>query len=192
MSETTTSAVWTPDKLNALSREELIELFLTLPSPTLEEFDGEFEGYGARYLEDLEEHYRSVGLGKWIGKGYRAERYGGFEGHGYNLWGRDGRVIRGIKFGWGLGTSMLDGGPCIVMHYAAFSNMYADLDLIDEIRRAEPGLYLGLAITAEPSPLAPDPGGPNGRSFPSTFLLAGPDAPWSGPDEPDAEHRAGS
>ena len=70
--------------------------------------------------------------------------------------------------------------------------MYAELGLIDEIRRAEPGLYLGLAITAEPSPLAPDPGGPSGRSYPSTFLLAAPDATWAGPDELDAYHRADS
>jgi hypothetical protein len=76
------------------------------------------------------------------------------------------------------------------MHYAAFSNMYAELDLIDEIRRADTGLYLGLAITADPSPLAPDPGGPNGRSYPSTFLLAGPNAPWAGPDDPGGEHRS--
>jgi hypothetical protein len=190
LSETTTSTVWTPATLNALSREELIELFRGLPSPTVQEFDGEFDGYGAVYLEDLEDHYLQMGLGKWLGKGYRAEPYGDWEGHGYNLWGTRDGVARRIKFGWGLGTSMLDGGPCIVMHYSAFSNMYADLDLIDEIRRVDDGLYLGLAITAEPSPLAPDPGGPNGRSFPSTFLLEGPTAPWVGPDDPDGEHTA--
>src|SRR5581483_9345167 len=123
---------WTPAALNALSREELIELCRTLPAPTLEEFDGEFDGYGAVYLASLEDEYLRMGLGKWLGKGYRAERYGDWAGHGYNLWGTKSGVVRSIKFGWGLGSSMLDGGSCIVMHYSVFSNMYADLDVIDE------------------------------------------------------------
>ena len=122
---------WTAAKLNALSREELIGLFLDLPSPSLAEFDGEFEGHGAPYLPNLERHYLHAGLGKWLGKGYLAEPHGEWEGHGYNLWGTESGVTRRIRFGWGLGTSMLDGGPCILMHYSAFSNMYAELDLID-------------------------------------------------------------
>lgn len=174
-------------ELNRLSRHELIELFLGLQVPALEEFSGEFDGYGAAYLPDLDDYYRSIGLGKWLGKGYRTEAHGEWAGHGYNLWGREEGVIRRMRFGWGLGTSMLDGRGCILMHYSAFANDFGELDLVDEIRRVADGVYLGLATTRVPSPLCPEPGGLQGRSLESTFLLVGPAGAWVGPDDRTGE-----
>jgi hypothetical protein len=186
MVETTTAVV---DELNALSRDELVERFLGLEPPTAEEFVGELDGFAAAYLplSDVDAFYRSHGLGTWLGKGYRIERHGDWLGHGYNLWDTDGGVIRTMRFGWGLGTSMLDGRGCVLMHYSAFENAFGKLDLVDEIRRAANGVFLGLATTAEPSPLAPLSGGPNGRALESTFLLVGPVREWVGPDDPSSE-----
>ncbi len=176
-------------ELNALSRDELVERFLDLESPAAEEFVGELDGHAAAYLSegDVDAFYRSHGLGVWLGKGYRIERHGDWLGHGYNLWDTGAGVIRKMRFGWGPGTSMLDGRGCILMHYSAFDNAFGKLDLVDEIRRAADGVFLGLATTVEPSPLAPRPGGPNGRSLESTFLLVGPVREWVGPDDPSSE-----
>jgi len=187
MSEIVESTSRTVEELNGLSREQLLDRFLELEPPTAAEFDGEFDGHGAPFLPNLDDYYRSVGLGAWLGKGYRLEPHRDWQGHGYNLWRTDDGVIRCFRFGWGLGTSMLDGRGCLVMHYSAFANHFGSLDLIDEIRRVEPGVYLGLASTREPSPLSPERGGPQGRALPSSFLLVGPCREWVGPDRPDAE-----
>jgi hypothetical protein len=175
------------DELNALLRDELVERFLGLEPPTAEEFVGELDGVAAAYLPEVDAFYRSHGLGTWLGKGYRIERHGDWLGHGYNLWATDTGVIRTMRFGWRLSTSMLDGRGCMLMHYSAFENAFGKLDLVDEIRRAADGVYLGLATTLEPSPLCPQPGGPNGRSLESTFLLVGPVREWVGPDDPSSE-----
>ena len=187
MSNYVESSSRTVDELNARTRDDLLELFLDLEAPAADDFAGEFEGHGAAYLPDLDAFYRGQGLGKWLGKGYRTERHGDWPGHGYNLWSTDSGVIRTMRFGWGPGTSMLDGCGCILMHYSAFDNAFGKLDLVDEIRRAADGVYLGLATTREASPLCPKPGGPNGRSLESTFLLVGPTREWVGPDDSSGE-----
>jgi hypothetical protein len=189
MAEIVETSATVVDELNALSRDELVERFLGLEPPTAEEFVGELDGHAAAYLPlpEVDAFYRSHGLGTWLGKGYRIERHGDWLGHGYNLWDTDTGVIRTMRFGWGLGTSMLDGRGCLLMHYGAFDNAFGELDLVDEIRRAAEGVFLGLATTREPSPLAPRPGGPNGRSLESTFLLVGPVRDWVGPDDPSSE-----
>jgi hypothetical protein len=175
---------WNLDDLSATPLKNLIELFLTLPSPSLDETRGEFDGHSPAYLGEMDSRYREVGLGRWLGKGYASEPLDQWAGHGYNIWDTGHGVVRRTRFGWSLGSSALDRGACLVMHYRAFASVLADLDVIDEIRRVKEGIYLGIVTTREPSFLCPHPGGPDGRSYPSTFLLSGPVRPWIGPDNP--------
>jgi hypothetical protein len=178
------------DDLNARSRDELFEIFENADAPEIESFDGELSGYGAAYLPNLEAFYIDAGLGRWLGKGYKLQSHGVWEGHGYNMWGRGDDVIRRMRFGFRRHSSVVDGRPCILMRYAAFENDFGVLDLTDEIRKVDEHVYLGLATTREPSPLCPEAGGLNGRSVASTFLLVGPSQPWLGPDDPSTEPAA--
>ncbi|WP_437773385.1 hypothetical protein [Arthrobacter sp. KNU40] len=180
------------EQLNALSRDEAEELFRTLPAPDPEEFGGEYAGYTAGYLTAQYKDFtaQSQGeLGKWLGKAFVREQYRGWDGHGYNIWEIDGVERRTQRFAWKFGTSMLDGGPCVVMHYAVFDNIHGELDLIDEVRSVGNGIFLATASSRYPSPLAPERGGPNGRALPTTFVLCGPERPCAGPDDLQGELR---
>jgi hypothetical protein len=180
----------TLDELNGLPLDAQIDVFLGLPAPAPAEFHGEFEGHTPAYqLERASDHYLEEGLGRWSGKGCVSERYRDWSGHGYNIWDTGVGRTRRTRFGWKMGRSALDGRECLLMHYRAFANVYADIDLVDEIRRVDDGLYLGIVTTKEPSSLCPHPGGPDGRAFPSTFVLRGPVGPWVGPDDPSTERR---
>lgn len=178
------------DELNALSREEAVELFLTLPAPTVEELQGELRGHTPDYLaKRFSDLAQEDGLGSWLGKGFVWEPYARWAGQGYNVWSTHAGEQRRIRFGLAVANSLLDGGPCIAIEYRAFDNLYADIDLADEVRRLDDGLYLGIATSDGPSAVCPWPGGPDGRSLPTTFLLQGPAAPAAGADDPSAELR---
>ena len=111
------------------------------------------------------------------------EPHEAWAGHGYNVWKTARGTTRRVRFGWGESSSILDGRPCSVIEYRAFDNAYADLDLADEVRKLTDGLYLGIATTAGASRVCPWPGGPDGRSLPTTFLLRASSADAAGPDD---------
>lgn len=57
-------------ELNAMAREELVELFLTLPSVDLPGLVGEFEGHTPDYLRERFAATADVdGYGAWLGIG---------------------------------------------------------------------------------------------------------------------------
>jgi hypothetical protein len=49
--------------------------------------------------------------------------------------------VRAVRASVGYGPSWLDGGPSIVVDYAATSRVWRDVR--DEVREVAPGLYLG-------------------------------------------------
>jgi hypothetical protein len=177
------SRTLTLGELNALPRERAVSLFLELDAPLA--WGGEFEGYTPGYLvADFETHATESGvLGRWLGKGFIMEPGARDHGHGYNIWGAGGREERRQRFQWERATSILDGRGCVRIRYAAFDNVYGGLDLIDEIRWYRDDIYLSTATTREPSILAPDLGGPRGRTLPTTFVLRGPVRHCAGPDD---------
>lgn len=178
------------EELNALSRDELVEGFLGLDAPSLDALVGELDGFAPDYM--LPEFAKTGALadfGAWQGKGFVLAAYGGWAGHGYNVWQTENGTTRHVRFGWGETTSILDGRPSAFIEYAAFDNAFADLDLKDEVRTLADGLYLGIATTDGPSGVCPWPGGPDGRSLPTTFLLRGPTAQALRPDDAAGELR---
>ena len=189
MASTRTKAA-SVEELNALSREELVELFLTLEAPELPELVGEFEGHTPEYLrERFAQTSDEDGYGDWLGKSFLLEAHDEWEGHGFNVWQTDSGTSRRIRFGWRRSTSILDERPVVAIEYRAFENGYASLDLADELRRLGDNLLLGIASTKTASPVCPWPGGPGGRSLPTTFLLRGPRGPAQSPDDPAGELR---
>lgn len=184
MTTTTRTGEWTAERALALSREEFIELFKKLPAPDFKGFEGEFTGYA--HLGDTEESRQRVTevmynenseRGYWLGKAYKPAD--STTGEGYNRWRRaDGRVERNLRFGTHSGASHIDGRPALIMTYSSFKHSAGDRDLIDEIRRLDEGIYLGLGTSrAEDA----------GRTPPGPFVLVGPIGPWVGVDDEQAE-----
>ncbi|NJP97114.1 hypothetical protein HCN51_48145 [Nonomuraea sp. FMUSA5-5] len=70
----------------------------------------------------------------------------------------------------------MDGGPSLMMRYAAFLNGLALTDLVDEVRRYSTGLYVATATSL------PETGAERTRPD-GCFLLVGPINPWIGADD---------
>jgi hypothetical protein len=177
---------WTIEKVMALGREEVIELWKTLPAPDFEELTGEYTGH---VPDGGDEKLRaqvakvmfneSSALGFWLGKAYKA--LSPTKGEGYNCWRKPGdRVVRNLRFGTEAGTSLIDGKPALIMRYGDFKNPSGDADLTDEIRKLDDGLYLGVGTTATPD---------GKRSPPGHFALSGPIGRWLGVDDESAERK---
>ena len=170
---------WTIEGLRHLDRESLTAVFRELPAPMPEEMNGEFASSLPEYSE-AEWRTTMAALGKdyWLGKSYTPEPFGEHRGQGLNRYRRsDGSVRRLSRFVWEIGPSVIDGRPSLVMRYAPFPNWGGSHDLIDEVRVAGPGLYLGIYHTAEPVPgFTPRRG--ETRSEVEFFLLTGPQAPF--------------
>src|SRR5437899_4584582 len=92
------SGKWTLEKILALTGEEAVALWRSLPSPTLEEMNGPYMGLGA-YADNperqvgfaksmLNEHSR---LGYWLGKAFHP--VSATDGEGYNRWRYPGNKI---------------------------------------------------------------------------------------------------
>lgn len=183
---------WTLEKLMALTLEEQIELFNTLPAPNFQEMNGEYQGHllpakteeenilAARYLKD---HFGPVGY--WLGKSYKPTS--STKGEGYNWWRKatgdtpfEGLVtVRHMRFSTQIGLSCMDNKPVYQMNYGAFKSVSGAIDLTDEIRKIENGFYLGTAHfrmkDGSRSPIT------------SFFCLTGRVSEWVGVDDETAE-----
>jgi hypothetical protein len=158
--------------LDRLACGELMELFRTLPAPSLEELDGE---YATRLLAQPMPLLRQVYgaliynpmLGTWLGKAFNGRQ----TGQGYNYFRRRGRVVRSLPMLTCVAPSRFDGKPAFQLVYRAFHSLCADVHMVDEIRRVGPGLYLGIGtagfIRAQ-------------RLRPMPFELTGPQSPYAG------------
>ena len=175
MATATMSSEWTFETLARQTRGELDALFRTLAAPTTVEMDGEFISDLPSYSrEEWRSTMANLGKDYWLGKSYKPEAFRGHAGHGLNRYRtKAGEVRRLSRFIWNIAPSTLDGRPSLVMQYSAFPNWGGGLDLIDEIRVATPGVYLGLFHTARPVPgFTPREGGK--RSGIEFFFLSGP------------------
>ena len=179
---TTAVETWTINRLWKLTREEVIDLWKQLSPPPFDELDGEYMGHAfnggneeARKRIADSMYNEDVGSGSWIGKAYKPITES--TGEGYNHWRKNG-TVRDLRFGTHLGTSLIDGRPSFVMTYGSFNNGAGGRDLVDEIRKLDTGLYVGLATTKQ------DDGS---RTQPGFFALTGPIGPWTGVDDEAAE-----
>ena len=175
---------WTIPQLVVLKRDEFISLWKSLPAPDFYEMNGEYSGYcidGG----DLEIRKRTAEsmfnetsfLGYWLGKAFKPT--GENKGEGYNFSRRPGGWInRFLRFGTGMGASLIDGKPAYMVYYAQFNNSSGKNDLTDEVRKLQDGIYLAISTTK----LA------NGkRSEPGPFFITGPIGPWLGVDDEELE-----
>lgn len=173
---TTRTREWTIAKVMDLSKEQAIELWRTLPAADIQKMNGEFCGLVPN-PRDEEARKRTAEVmfnessvnGYWLGKAYRPT--GDNKGEGYNHWRKlGGKVVRNLRFGTEMGTSLIDGKPSLIMRYGDYN---VGNTLVDEIRQLDDNLYIGAATTELPD---------GSRTVPGHFALAGPIGEWSGPD----------
>jgi hypothetical protein len=180
--------VQTYERLRHLSAGELVELWQQLDPPEVKEMEGEYEGsFVAPAAIRHAEFRKTHGPGEWIAKAFSAVPYEACPGQGYNLWFTPEQILRSVRYTCEIGPSPIDGRPSLLMHYAAFRHHNSGNGLMNEVRKIEPGLYLGIAhMTVETDLFGPvDPA--TGRSAPEPFVLRGPFGPWQGVDDAEAE-----
>jgi hypothetical protein len=178
--------------MREMSREAALELWKTLPAPAQDEVHGEYTGHvhdggDLAVREAKNAFFFASPCGYWLGKAYKPGS-NGERGEGYNIFREpDGAVRRYRRFATEIGPSILDGRPALIMYYSAFSNYAGEMDLIDEIRRLDDGVYLcvytGTKTVAGFSTVLPG----QARSEPELFALTAPVGPWVGPDDPQKE-----
>lgn len=159
---------WTVERLKKMARDELVELYKTLPVPDFEEMNGEYDGHtldtgseaGNRASEWV---MNKTAMGVWKGKAFFPIT--STTGEGYNRYVINGKERHHLRFGTDMNVSLFDGKPTLRMRYGAFKNISGSSDLIDEVRKLDEGIYLctGASLDAKGK-----------RSRPTPFCLTGP------------------
>ncbi len=167
---------WTLDRVVAMSRAEIIDLWTAAPPPDFTKFKGHYMGLvpnagdaERRATTDAFMFDENSERGYWLGKAYMPTT--ATTGEGYNRWRfPGGKIVRNSQFGTELGTSLIDGKPALLMYYGAYND---ESTLIDEIRQLSPDVFLGMGTTETED---------GGRSEPGHFVLVGPTDEWVGVD----------
>lgn len=165
------------EELRNTPESDLLELFSTLESATIEELSGEY--IGAIPLPGALEFHKLMtarSKGEWGGKCYMPAPYDEFPGQGYNTYMTPEGVERCDRFSTEVGASAFDGKPSLIMRYSTFEGFYTQFGTVDEVRRYAPGIYLCI--------------GHMGTDRPQAFIIRGPFGPARGPDDWFAEVRS--
>jgi len=176
-----TEEAWTEEKIMALTREEVLELWGQAPAVEMAELCGEYNGLIPNAGD--EERQKATAkvmyegpLGYWLGKAYSPLSH--TKGDGYNRYRqKDGTIHRFMRFATEMGTSLIDGKPALMMYYGAYQLKVLqgrENTLVDEIRKLADGFYLGVGTSAKPD---------GSRTEPGHFALVGPVSQWVGVDD---------
>ncbi|MGY1978523.1 hypothetical protein [Nocardia gipuzkoensis] len=160
-------------ELRRLDTGGLLALFTTLEAPTIAEIHGE---YTAALLAQPNLFAVVTGkaavanpLGPWLCKAFRPVDENG--GRGYNTFSEFGRVRQRYPMRTLLAPSRYDGAPAYTLIYRAYTSMCGSIHMVDEVRRAATGVYLGMGTWGFTDAQ---------RRVPRPFLLTGPVGPYRG------------
>lgn len=158
--------------LRRLTTDELLQLFHSLEAPDIQEMQGE---YRASLLAQPNWLAKATGwvavttpFQRWLCKGFRP--VDGETGRGYNTFEQGGRVVHRYPMLTLLAPSRFDGKPAYQLVYRHFESLCGDVNMVDEVRRVAPGLYLGIGTWGFTKAQ---------RHIPLPFVLEGPVAPYS-------------
>lgn len=164
-----------PDTLAQLPVRAVMKLFHELPAPSIEEMHGEF---AARLLKQVSPAMGLTGqlvldnpllLGRWQCKAFRPD--GADKGRGYNGFLKFGRRVNRFPMRTLIAPSRYDGKPAYTLVYRAFHSACGAIHMVDEVRRLNDGLYLGLGTAGFTD---------QQRRLPMPFVLSGPVAAYAG------------
>lgn len=167
------STVLSSAVLHERSTDELLQMFATLEAPCMAEMQGE---YAARLLS--QPFWLATVIGRaalenpfqpWLSKAFRP--LDDESGRGYNTFLQGGRVIQRFPMLTLTGPSRFDGRPAYQLVYRHFHSACGAIHMVDEIRRAAPGLYLGMGTYGFTDAQ---------RRIPYPFVLEGPVGAYRG------------
>jgi hypothetical protein len=141
---------WTVKDLIILKQSQLMELFKKLPCPTMQEMQGEFRGYLLNtgpfwFIRDICAHFAlnsHFSHGRWLGKGF--ESVSEKEGRGYNFYLKFWNVNYVYPMKTYIGKSVYDGKDEFELDYTVYYSMAGFINMVDEVRRVNNDLYLGI------------------------------------------------
>ncbi|MEU1208584.1 hypothetical protein [Nocardia sp. NPDC005825] len=138
-----------PADLTAMSHTELVELFVTLDAPSLSEMTGEFAGTALRQPNLFRSAVAAVKvrnpLHLWKTKGFR--QVDETSGRGYNIYQwAGGRLAYRDPMTTRMALSHIDNRPAFQLDYRTFDTVNGFANLVDDVRLAAPGLYLGFGM----------------------------------------------
>jgi len=143
-----TANVQTLDDLAAMGPDELMELYRTARTPTLEELDGKMTGRMLAVPRAQEPHVKAwlekfakSPLFPWQGKTFKHETAN--HGHGVNR--LLGERVAWFRFHTFVGPSHAGSFDAVHLDYGHDRNPPVVRKVKDEVREVGPGLYLGLA-----------------------------------------------
>ncbi|OZD06557.1 hypothetical protein CH275_10090 [Rhodococcus sp. 06-235-1A] len=161
------------DALKQSSTEQLLVLFATLGSPTIEEMNGE---YPATLLAQPNVFASALGavsvgnpLAPWQAKAFRPVDRA--TGRGYNTFRRSNQIVQRNPMLTQMAPSRYDQKPAYTLIYRAFNSICGRINMVDEIRRIREGFYLGIGTCGITD---------RQRHLPRPFLLQGPDRVYRG------------
>lgn len=169
--------LWTVNKLKCLTLKETMALFRTLSPPEFSEMDGEYEAGLLDHGNLLKNHVSLCAMNlpliheHWLGKAFTPE--GGNRGHGYNGFWVGGRAVRKYRMDTSITASRFDGRPSFQLVYDHYDSLCGRIHMVDEVRKLEEGLYLGVGTWGYIEPQ---------RKIPLPFYLSGPVGPFVGAD----------
>ncbi|MEW5735584.1 MAG: hypothetical protein AB1921_12055 [Thermodesulfobacteriota bacterium] len=166
-----------PEKAQALrcmTAVELLRFFGGLEPPDFSEMDGEYEAtllnQGSDWTGTAHLSFLNGPLhGFWLGKAFTPASRN--DGHGYNMFFRSGQVRRHYRMSTTITASRFDGKPAFRLLYSDYNSLCGYVRMIDEVRRVDEGLYLGIGAYGII------------RKTPLPFILRGPIGPFLGSDK---------
>mgnify|MGYP000849098343 CR=1 FL=1 len=159
-----------PDVLR-LNDRELLELFMTLEAPTIEEMNGEYAAtllaLPMRPARATASPYGLLYPGHWLTKAFRP--VSDQRGRGYNSFRHFGRIVQRFPMLTLVAPSRYDGRPAYTLVYRAFKSYCGFLHMVDEVRRLDACNYLSIGTLGFSAAA---------RHIHCPFLLTGPIAPY--------------
>jgi hypothetical protein len=177
---------WTVEDLKGLKQSQLMKLYHELPCPSLQEMEGEFKGDLLDtgkfwFIKNILGHFAlnsSLNQGKWLGKGFMMTSES--EGQGYNSYKRGGKIRYVYPMKTRIARSILDGKDDFELDYTAYHSGAGFVNMIDEIRKVNDELYLGIGFWGYFK---------RQRRIPFFFALSGPRGPYVGIYKPHRERQ---
>ena len=172
---------WTVEELQELKLSAIMELFSTLPAPSFYEMSGEYYAHltdqGHPILNTISRWSINAPFlnGEWMGKAFTPDVSG--TSHGYNWFRRAGKTLRKYRMRTDIAPSRFDGRDAFQLTYNAYSSLMGRVQMVDELRRVQDGLYLGVGTFGFTE---------KQRMRPLPFVLSGPVGPFVGPDKDEA------
>ena len=145
----TTTDICSTD-LTAMPHADLVDLFVTLDAPSLSEMVGEFDGTPLRQPSVFRSAVALVKvrnrLHRWKAKGFR--QVDETSGRGYNIYRRpvSGRLMYRDPMTTLMAPSHIDDRLAFQLDYRTFDTVNGFVNLVDDVRRVAPGLYLGFGM----------------------------------------------